>query len=190
MHDHKEKRYPPPAVYAKDGKPLLSWRVLILPYILHEEELFKEFVLSESWDSENNKKLLDKMPNVYSPIGIPLQELRSNCTYIQLFVGAGTCFDNKNGYIARQVMGWARTTVFAVEGSSLVPWTKPEDVLFEKDKPLPKLGGFFDAGFHILLGDGEVRFVKHKFNEDIMKRAILRKGPDNDDPVDLDDLDK
>src|SRR5262249_37697091 len=54
----------------KDEKPLLSWRVAILPYI-GEEELYKQFRLDEPWDSENNKKLIVKMPKVFAPIVKP-----------------------------------------------------------------------------------------------------------------------
>src|SRR5262249_47678193 len=79
LHHHKELRYPPPAVYAKDGKALLSWRVLILPY-LSEEALFREFSLSEPWDSETNKKLLDKMPSVYAPAGVSEDKVVPNST--------------------------------------------------------------------------------------------------------------
>src|SRR5262245_47846928 len=53
MREHAEKRTPPCAIYSKDGRPLLSWRVLILPY-LDEEGLFNQFDLTEPWDSENN----------------------------------------------------------------------------------------------------------------------------------------
>lgn len=49
----------------KDGKVLLSWRVAILPF-LEQNELYKEIKLDEPWNSENNKKLLEKMPNVFS----------------------------------------------------------------------------------------------------------------------------
>jgi hypothetical protein len=44
-----KKKFPPPAVRAADGTPLLSWRVLLLPYLDHED-LFRRFNLSEPWD--------------------------------------------------------------------------------------------------------------------------------------------
>ena len=50
----------------KDGKPLLSWRVAILPYV-EESELYRQFKLEEPWDSANNKKLIEKMPGLYAP---------------------------------------------------------------------------------------------------------------------------
>src|SRR5262245_25717314 len=51
---------PPPAVYSKDGKPLLSWRVMILPY-LEQLPLYNKFNLDEPWDSPNNLRLLAEM---------------------------------------------------------------------------------------------------------------------------------
>src|SRR5690606_13567468 len=55
-----------PAAYNtdKDGKPLLSWRVGLLPF-LEEGALYNEFHLDEPWDSDHNKKLIARMPAVY-----------------------------------------------------------------------------------------------------------------------------
>src|SRR5258708_2726900 len=66
FHYYSEKygRFLPRDIADKKGKPLLSWRVSILPF-LDEEKLYKEFKLDEPWDSENNKKLIDNMPKVY-----------------------------------------------------------------------------------------------------------------------------
>ncbi len=57
--------FPAQAIYDKNGKPLLSWRVQILPYI-EQQPLYNEFHLDEPWDSEHNKKLLGKMPKTYA----------------------------------------------------------------------------------------------------------------------------
>jgi hypothetical protein len=53
--------YPPAAIYDANGEPLLSWRVLILPY-LEQESLYRKFHLNEAWDSPHNKPLADQMP--------------------------------------------------------------------------------------------------------------------------------
>ncbi|MEO0531490.1 MAG: DUF1559 domain-containing protein [Planctomycetota bacterium] len=56
--------FPPQAIHADDGTPLLSWRVAILPY-LEEQDLFDRFKLDEPWDSPHNAALLPEMPAVY-----------------------------------------------------------------------------------------------------------------------------
>ena len=63
MHNYREAhgRFPAPAIQGKDGKPLLSWRVAILPY-LEEDGLYQSFKLDEPWDSPHNKPLLERMP--------------------------------------------------------------------------------------------------------------------------------
>ena len=55
---------PAHAVYSDDGKPLLSWRVQILPYLEHQD-LYNQFHLDEPWDSEHNKQLVEQMPEVF-----------------------------------------------------------------------------------------------------------------------------
>src|SRR4051794_13631526 len=50
----------PTNLLSVDNTPLLSWRVRILP-LLDQEELYKQFKIDEPWDSEHNKKLIDKM---------------------------------------------------------------------------------------------------------------------------------
>src|SRR5262249_34008276 len=48
--------FPASASFKKGKKPLLSWRVAILPFI-EQEALYKKFKLDEPWDSPHNKKL-------------------------------------------------------------------------------------------------------------------------------------
>ena len=97
MHNYQEKNgtLPPPAMYSKDGQPLLSWRVLLLPY-LEEQSLFLEFHLDEPWDSPHNLSLLKRMPKVYcSPEGYGAVPPFS--TYYQVFVGKGAAFEGQKG---------------------------------------------------------------------------------------------
>ncbi len=67
MHNYLSEygQFPPAAVYSKDGKALVSWRVLLLPY-LDQRDLYLQFKLDEPWDGPTNKKLLDKMPEIFS----------------------------------------------------------------------------------------------------------------------------
>src|SRR5271157_339454 len=49
--------FPPAYVADKNGKPMHSWRVLILPY-LDLDTLYKAYDFTQPWDGPNNKKLL------------------------------------------------------------------------------------------------------------------------------------
>src|SRR5262249_33985180 len=69
MHNYYStlNQWPRAAISGQDGKPLLSWRVAILQFIEQEDanNLYKQFHLDEPWDSEHNKKLIEKMPRLY-----------------------------------------------------------------------------------------------------------------------------
>lgn len=49
--------------------------------------------------------------------------------------------------------------ISVVEAGEAVPWSKPADLPYHPEEPLPKLGGPFVRGFHALYLDGEVRFI-------------------------------
>ena len=67
-------------------------------------------------------------------------------------------------------------TIAIVEAREAVPWTKPVDLSYDDKKPLPKLGGLFDDGFHAVIADGSVRFFTPKLTERTLRSAITRDG--------------
>src|SRR5204863_9210261 len=89
-HD-RHGHFPPAAIRSKDGKPLLGWRVAILPY-LEQDALYKQFNLDEAWDSEANKKLIEKLPKVYAPVR---GEAQAGGTFYQVFTGEKTLYPPK-----------------------------------------------------------------------------------------------
>lgn len=63
----------PTNTYGKNGKPLLSWRVEILPYV-DAADLYYQFHLDEPWDSDQNRRLISKMPDVFRAPGVDERE--------------------------------------------------------------------------------------------------------------------
>ncbi len=168
--DSYGNRLPPQAIFGKDGKPLLSWRVLILPF-LGQKKLYEEFHLDEPWDSEHNKKLLAKMPRVYF---IPGQK-GTDVTHYQGFHGKGAFFEGKKGLrFPADFPDGTSNTVMVVEAATAVPWTKPEDLPYDPAKPLPQLGGLFEGGFHAGMCDGSVRFVSKSVKPTTLHVVIQR----------------
>lgn len=183
MHKYHDVNghFPPAAIYDKDGKALLSWRVLLLPY-LDQDDLFAQFHLDELWDSKHNKPLLAKMPKLYAP---PLSGKwkGKDATFYQVFVGKGTIFEGAEGVSFADITDGTSCTIALVEAAEAVPWTKPADLPYDDKKPLPKLGGLFDHGFHAALADGSVRFLTPKLTQRTLRLAITRNegqplGPD------------
>jgi len=169
-HDaHKE--FPTAAYYNKEGKPLLSWRVAVLPYV-GQKKLYEQFNLDEPWDSTHNKKLLAKMPDVFA-VGDAAKQ--KGATYYQVFTGKATAFDGKKGLrIPNDFPDGTSNTILIIEAKDAVPWTKPADLPYDAKKPLPKLGGLFKDGFHAALADGSVRFIRRTISARTLRDAITR----------------
>jgi len=139
---------PPAAIDDKDGQPLLSWRVALLPY-LEEQALYDRFHLSEPWDSAHNIALLKEMPPVYRRPG-RTASADDYATIYQVFIGPGTIFESqesRNLGVITSARGTSQT-LLVVEAGEAVPWIKPADLLYGTDRPLPPLGGLFkNRGF-------------------------------------------
>ncbi len=164
-----------PAAIRKDGKPLLSWRVAILP-LVGEQALYDEFHLDEPWDGRHNKRLLSRMPDLYAPV-VRSDEPRVS-TYYQVFTGPGALFEDVAGPRIPDIKDGVSNTILVVEAGSPVPWTKPEDLVIEADKtkPLPKLGRQFENGFHAVFADGSVRFFQNGTSPKLIRALISRDG--------------
>jgi RNA polymerase sigma factor (sigma-70 family) len=184
LHNYHDtlKTFPAHAIYSKDGKPLLSWRVAILPFI-EQDALYGAFRLDEPWDSEHNKKLLARMPETYAPPGIKTKKVHT--TLYRVFVGPGTAFEDKKGHKITEFIDGTSNTLLVVEAGEAVPWTKPEELPYDANKALPKLGGIFGGDFNILLADGSVRFVRRGFVERAFRDIVTRNGGEMASPDDL-----
>jgi hypothetical protein len=178
MHSYHEvyRHFPPPAIYSKDGKPLLSWRVALLPYV-EQEQLFGQFHLDEPWDSEHNKKLLALMPKLYAaPPGREPKEPYH--TYLQVFVGKEAAFkaDPSARMSFADFKDGTSNTLLIVEAGEPVPWTKPADLAFDLEGPLPKLEGPFKDGFNAVFADGGVSFLRRSLKEETLRALITPAG--------------
>jgi hypothetical protein len=153
--------------------PGLSWRVALLPFI-EQDNLYKQFKLDEPWDSEANKKFIDKMPRVFAPPkGV---EAKPGHTFYRMFDGPGTVFRMKS---IVDIMDGTSNTLMVVEAGEPVIWTKPDEPEFDPKKPLPKLGGHFADGLNVLFADGSTRFLRKSLDEKTLKALITADGKED-----------
>jgi hypothetical protein len=177
VHNYQDtfKRMPDPAIRSKDGKPLLSWRVAMLPYI-EGQELYQQFKLDEPWDSEHNSKLIAKMPKVYdnpsSTVG------HEGKTVYLLPVGKGTMFEGDKALKFEEITDGMSNTIMVVEASddAAVIWTKPGDLPYHPDKPLAGLEGARPGGFQAAFADASVKFIAGTIDASTLKALFTARG--------------
>jgi hypothetical protein len=130
------------AIRSPDGNPLLSWRVAILPFLDGGMDLYKQFHLDEPWDSPHNRKLIKRMPGVYSDPDPDVANLnRDGKTTYVIPVAPETMFDKTKEYTYRDVTDGTSRTLMLVEvaPSHAVVWTKPEDWNVNLQDPMREL---------------------------------------------------
>jgi Protein of unknown function (DUF1559) len=160
---------PPAAITDKRGKPLLSWRVAILPFV-EQQQLYNQFKLDEPWDGPNNIKLLPLMPKIYAAPGGDALSTGSQTRY-RVFQGKGTA----PGSPLKAITDGPENTILIVEAADPVPWTKPEELEYSPTSPLPRLGGAWSnrGDFLVCMVNGEVHMIKKDNSDRDLRAAII-----------------
>ncbi|MBL6707098.1 MAG: DUF1559 domain-containing protein, partial [Planctomycetaceae bacterium] len=209
LHGH----LPPATILGKDGKggPPHSWRVELLP-LLGDQELYDQYHFDEPWESEHNKGLLAKMPDVYrSPLdkadsvntscfgvvsddvskrAAELAEMRDQAESgpdseyageygndepqprYEQYTPEATVFWKQRGAAFIDMLDGTSNCIAVIEAKRDIPWTKPEDIAYSADHPLPNFGGWFEQGIHAAFADGMVKFLA-SYNDEQTIRNLL-----------------
>jgi type II secretory pathway pseudopilin PulG len=157
--------FPPAYIADETGKPMHSWRVLILPY-LDQMPLYAQYRFDEPWDGPNNSRLLPSMPPIYR---CPSDESPGATTTSyagvygpkSVFRGAVpvTMTDIKDGTSNTLAVG-------EVKGAT-IPWMQPTDVDVTLHPTIGDPAGFgspHTGGAQFILMDGSVRFISESVN--------------------------
>ena len=186
MHNFHDTYKAFPAAYSTDeqGKPLLSWRVHILPFV-EGSALYDQFHLDEPWDSEHNRRLIAQMPAVYRSPNSKAEPGKT--VYLALRHEKGVLVppeqsqyegQRKLGIGIRHITDGTSNTLLAVEANdeSAVIWTKPDDLEVNMDEPLRGLVGLRPGGFLAAICDGSVRFIAASIDKDVLRAVMTRNG--------------
>lgn len=157
-YHQKEKHFPPAVIYQGD-KPLLSWRVALLPY-LGQQDLYKQFNLQEPWNSPTNEPLIAKIPLIYMTPGRPMDG--KTCYLVPS--GMGTIFGQRDGMSQSLIGDGKDKTLLIVEADEPVTWTQPEDLRYFPAQPLTGLGTLRNNRFLVAFANGTVRSLPIKMD--------------------------
>jgi prepilin-type processing-associated H-X9-DG protein len=97
-------------------------------------------------------------------------------THYLSFLGKGAIFEGKRGIRITDITDGTSNTIMVAEAATGVPWTKPDDLPFDPDGALPKLGGAFPGGQNVLFCDGSVRFLRAMIDPKVLRALITRNG--------------
>ncbi|MFC1758676.1 DUF1559 domain-containing protein, partial [Planctomycetota bacterium] len=164
--------FPAATVLGPDGKTVHSWRVAILPY-MEQNRLYDEYRQNEPWDSPHNRKLIDRIPDVYRSALAPRNSTNSS---FFVFTGPDAAFDGTVERKNREIHDGTSKTLFVIEAKRDIPWTKPEDIPFDLAKDLPDLPGHRAIGNHAGFGDGASRFLSSDIDKRVLKKLITHSG--------------
>ena len=169
------KKFPLATGAAEEGKPLLSWRVHLLPYI-NEEGLYKQFHLNEPWDSPHNQKLIPLMPAVYAAAGSTVAA-EGKTVYLTPR-GPDTVYPADKQIGLREIDDGISNTINLVEvnDQNAVIWTKPDDYDVDRADLIDGLVGLRPRGFIAGFADGSVRFIAEDVDPQTLRAVFTRAG--------------
>ena len=184
LHCYHDVHNALPPLYTVDanGKPLHSWRVLILPYI-EQMALYQQIRLDEPWDSEHNKQ--------FHSMNIPGYRCPSNgsgyapgmCAYSAI---AGEGFVPATGLDFGAFRDGLSNTLAIVEVREAFNWMDPTadvtlDELVEEFLPGGRLrgnrvGSYHPAGMNVGMFDGSVRFISETVDRKVLRALGTKAG--------------
>lgn len=164
-------RLPMAANYAEGSKHPYSWRVALLPF-LEQQSLYDQYRFDEPWDSEANKLVLEQIPDQYRS---PFDDPASTSAGYFVFSGPATVLNAEHTVQLRNITDGTSNTLTFVEAKRAIPWTKPEDIAYAADSPLPKLDRW-TSELHAAMCDGSVHALADDIAEERLRALITKAG--------------
>jgi hypothetical protein len=190
LHNYHEVygSFPPAYVADTTGKPIHSWRMLILPF-MESSTLSNSYSMAEPWDGPNNRKLLDQRPSYYD---CPSRSCGPRFTSYVAIVGPGTAFPGAGSTKLGDFRDGTSQSILIAEVANVdIPWTEPRDLDVRtmswiiNDPSKPAISSFHDRAPTLLFADGSVRGFR-KFPSPAILKALTTI--DGGDAVDMEKL--
>lgn len=188
--------YPVPVTLDSAGRPMHSWRVLILPY-LGEQALFDQFDLNKPWDHEDNLAAAMDMPSVYQhPANDTANSFGVSAYY--LITGPNTLFPKSGPLGPDRITDRSSQTILVVAAQSppgltaIGKWAQPGDLDSRKMQGVingtmgVEIGGYLESGATFATADGRGHFVGDDVPATTVNALITPRGgePLADDTLD------
>jgi prepilin-type processing-associated H-X9-DG protein len=176
LHNYHEdyKAFPP--AYSSDayGRPLHSWRTLLLPYV-DQLPLYESIDLSKPWDDPANAKAFGTSVHIYQCPSHQRQEGSTNHTTYLACVGVTGCLHPTRARASSEITDGLSDTLMLIEvpTDQSVHWMSPHDAdeaLLLAIRPESKLA--HPGGMNVALCDGRILFLSGAL-EPATRRALF-----------------
>lgn len=177
--DDHDGRLPPAYTVDANGKPLHSWRTLLLPY-LEQKALYETIDLSKPWDDPANQQARESSIPTY--FCVAAGKPRTETPYVVVRSAEGL-FSGADSTRIDMLGDASGLTVLAVEVSRehRVHWMSPEDIDLttwtarSSWKSWPHSGGG-----QVSFADAHVQFVLKTAPADALRAIVTIDASDND----------
>lgn len=155
----------PPPLYTVDsaGRPLHSWRTLLLPY-LQEKELYQQIDLTKPWDDPIHDAIRQTVVNVYACLSVDLIDGQT------VYVANPQTWPRPNVWNRPEIASKdrladydsAEVLIFEVDSTRAVQWMAPHDSDFAayRDEPITTLRPHGPIA-HLITTDGHIIHTRH-----------------------------
>ncbi len=150
---------PPAFVPDTNGKPMHSWRVLLLPFI-DQVKIYEKYNFSEPWNGPSNSQLAGQIHNVFFKCPSGIHEENSQHTNYVVITGTGTAFPGAETTTFDDMSDGLENTILIVEiAGSDIHWMEPRDLKFDEmsfiadDPTKPSISSLHPAGPAVLFAD-------------------------------------
>jgi len=166
--------FPPAYVADAEGKPMHSWRVLILPY-LEGQHLYEQYDFDEPWNGPNNGKLAGAIPGYFQCPDLAATTTSMTASYLAV-VGPNAVWPGTTPRKVGEISDGRKDTIMLVEvANSGINWMQPQDISPTKAMAGIRSTSALDAaplhtlhddlirvdraGGHVATADGRVHFL-------------------------------
>lgn len=184
-HEHFGS-FPPQYIVDSNGRPIHSWRVLILPFLGYQK-LYDKYRFDEPWNGPNNSQLASSMPGHFSPYCCPVelnskQDSSSFTNYIAI-TGPQTMWNGVHPIRLDQVTDSKSSTCLLAEiRNSQIHWMEPRDIrlrgmAFSINHPtLPCISSVHPRVAHVAFVDTSVHSISEELSAVTLHAILTRSG--------------
>lgn len=190
-------RFPPAYVADAKGRPMHSWRVLILPYLGESDakNVYQQYRFDEPWNSPHHQKLAAQVPFAFRCVTTSVAEPGAPlATHYVAVTGPGTAWPGPTGACVKDMVDGTSKTIQLVKiADSDIHWMEPSDVTLEE--ALAEQSGaravpsshhyvertyFFTSTYpltgHVLLADGSHRCLRKRPSREDLAASLSIAG--------------